>query len=68
MEEVEEENIRCHLPVGGHRSLQSCCQRDRFIHSLKELRKHVRDKVRTNKDFLDAEVDEFKAQERPINC
>ena len=53
--------------MGRHQSLQPCCQRDRSPHSLEELGKHVRDKERTNKDFLDAEVDEFDAQGRPIN-
>ena len=54
--------------VGGHQSLQSCCQRGRSRYSLGELRKHLRDKKCTSKDFLDAEVDEFEAQGRPINC
>ena len=61
IKEVEEENIGCHSPVGGHKSLQSCCQRDKSIHSLEELGKHIRDKERTSKDFLDAKANEFKA-------
>ena len=39
--EVEEENIRCHSPVGEDQFLQPCCQRDRSTHSLEELGKHV---------------------------
>ena len=31
-------------------------------YSLKELGKHVRDKERTSKDFLDAKANEFEAQ------
>ena len=54
--------------MGGHESLQSWCQIDRSPHSLEEHVKHVRDKERTNKDFLNAEADEFDAQGRLINC
>ena len=54
--------------MGGHQSLQSCYQRDRFPHSLEELGKHVRDKERTSKDFLNVETDEFEAQGMSINC
>ena len=46
--------------MGGHQSLQSCYQRDKSSYSLEELRKHVHDKERTNKDFLDAESNEFE--------
>ena len=53
--------------MGGHQSLQSCFQRDRSSHSLEELGKHVQDKGRTSKDFLDVETDEFEAQGRLIN-
>ena len=60
--------IRCHSPMGGHQSLQSCCQRDRSTHSLEELGKHVQEKERTSKDFLDTEANEFEAQGRSINC
>ena len=54
--------------MGGHQSLQSCCQRDRSPHSLEELEKEVRDKELISKDFLGAKVDEFEAQGRLINC
>ena len=54
--------------MGGHQSLQSCCQRDISPHSLEELGKHVQDKERTSKDFLNAGADEFEAQGRPMNC
>ena len=68
MEKVEELNIGCHSLVGGHQSLQSCCQRDRSPYSLEELEKEVRDKELIRKDFLGAKVDEFEAQGRLINC
>ena len=35
---------------------------------LEKLGKHVRDKERTSKDFLDTEAGEFEAQGRSINC
>ena len=47
--------------MGGHQSLQPCCERDKSLHSLEELGKHVRDKERTSKDFLDVEADVFEA-------
>ena len=52
MEEVEEENIRCHSPVGGHQSLQSCCQRDRSTHSLENLENMYKTKNAQAKIFL----------------
>ena len=53
----------CHSLVGRHQSLQSCCQRNISTHFLEELRKPVRDKEHTSKDFLDAKLMNLKIKE-----
>ena len=64
MEEVEEKNTGSHSAMGGHQSLQSCCQRDRSAHSLEELGKHVREiKNAQTKIFLIQKLMNLKLKE-----